>query len=113
MSLLNLFETLKNEGFSEKIALAVCTSDAIHRSTKPKNEELLPENRGKYRLRVLEKIEGYLSTKNYSLEETKQVVDLWSCIYSWEIGRDMNGIGGCVYKTFKELLKTETEKEKT
>ena len=31
-------------------------------------------------------------------------IRLWKCYYSWEVGRTCAGIGGCVERTFKDLL---------
>lgn len=99
-----LFETIQSEGFSKNIALGVCIADSIRYCTIPKNTDFLPENKGKYTLRVKNKIQDCLSNNGYDTEEINQVIDLWDCIHSWEIGRSFDGIGGCKYKTFKELL---------
>jgi hypothetical protein len=91
-----------NADFDAEIALSVVQIMTINLSTKPSKKNMTGEK--SFRDKILKKAKKALwelSDDDYEL-----VIKLWGCVPSWNLRQDMNGLGGCTVKSFKELLES-------
>jgi hypothetical protein len=91
-----------NAEFDDEIALSVVQIMTINLTTKPKKKNITGEQ--SFRDKILKKAKKALwelSDDDFDLS-----VKLWGCVPSWNIRQDMNGLGGCTVKSFKELLES-------
>ena len=91
-----------NADFDAEIALSVVQIMTINLSTKPTKKNMTGEK--SFRDKILKKAKKALwelSDDDFDLS-----VKLWGCVPSWNIRQDMNGLGGCTVKSFKELLES-------
>ena len=95
MNFAKLYSAISEE-FSPKFALMVIQIATINMTTK------IPKDISTFAGKVEKKARKLL------WEESRADVDLAlalvDCVHAWEIGQSMNGLGGCVRKSFKELL---------
>lgn len=94
-----LFSELKNE-FSDDIALGVCVALGIHISTKITEKDITKP--GRYGQKVTKKIRNALW--EYSSDDVDLIIRIEAMVYEWDTRRSMDGFGGCVRKTFRELI---------
>ena len=89
-----------HKDFGAEVAMAAVQILAISMITKLKDSDLV--GRTKWSDRVLKKAKKVLweTTK----EDFEMAKACWSVIQSWEAGQQFHGMGGCVAKTFAELV---------
>jgi hypothetical protein len=106
MAYLKTFNDLKAEGFSDEIALYTTILVSINYSIEPTIKEMsIP---GEYTKRLEKLFESALSELN--IDDKQLCLNLWKVHYSYGIGKDLSGLGGCATKTYKQLLlKGETK----
>lgn len=90
------------QDFGPVIALSVCQVNAINLTMKVKKRDWDSNNTFNRPDRVIKKAKKLL----YALDpnDFNLIIALWKDVNVWEIGQDMDGIGGCTKKTFLELL---------
>lgn len=89
-----------HKDFGAEVALAAVQILVISMITKTKNSDLVGKT--KWSDRVLKKAKKVLwETPKEDFELAKAC---WSVIYSWTAGQQLHGMGGCVAKTFAELV---------
>lgn len=101
MNFKKLYDAVNAE-FDAEIALSVVQIMTINLSTKPKKKNMTGEK--SFRDKILKKAKKALwelSDDDYEL-----AIKLWDCVPSWNLRQDMNGLGGCTVKSFKELLES-------
>jgi hypothetical protein len=99
MNFKRLFNQVATE-FNADVALLVVQINTISLSLEPTLEEI--QTPGLFGKRVEDLARNTLwETDEKELELALTIERL---VYDWEISQDMNGLGGCVQKTFKELL---------
>lgn len=97
MDHLRIFNAIR-EDFGDTIALSVCQISAISLTTKIKKSDF---NANSFTDRVTKKAIKLL----WELPDAdlKLAIDLWKLSDSWETRQNMDGLGGAVKMTFKEL----------
>lgn len=89
-----------HKDFGAEVALAAVQILTISMITKTKNSDLVGKT--KWSDRVLKKAEKVLwETPKEDFELAKAC---WSVIHSWDARQQLHGLGGCVVKTFAELV---------
>lgn len=89
-----------HKDFGAEVAMAAVQILTVSMVTKLKNSDI--QGRTKWSERVLKKARKVLwETSKEDLELAKAC---WSVIQSWEAGQQFHGLGGCVAKTFAELV---------
>ena len=91
-----LYAAVKEE-YSEDIALSVCIAYSIHMQTDIEDEDLTES--GRYHKRVEENIRNVL----WENDDIDLIIDIESRVYTWEICQEMDGLGGCKAKLFKDI----------
>ncbi len=86
--------------FGAEVALAAVQILTVSMVTKLKNSDI--QGRTKWSERVLKKAKKVLWET--SKEDFELAKACWSAIQTWEIGQQFHGMGGCVAKTFAELV---------
>ena len=83
------------EEFSPKIALMVLQIVTISMTTKiPKDLNLASKVEKKARKLLWEE----------SRADIELALKIFECVHSWDTRQSLQGLGGCVTKTFKELM---------
>jgi len=91
-----LYAAVKEE-YSEDIALSVCIANAIHLNLEIEEED--STDSGRYQKRIEENIRDVL----WENDNIDLIIDIESRVYTWEICQEMDGLGGCKAKLFKEI----------
>jgi hypothetical protein len=106
MDYYELFKEIKEQGFDEKTALLTVIADALHISTVVEDDDFVIQNN--FFKRVTKKIKDTLWEYPDDLEK---ILKLESLLHDYEIGKDLDGLGGCQGKTLKELYDEKKEEE--
>ena len=96
MNYKKLYAAVKDE-YSDDIALSVCIAYSIHMQTDIEDEDLTDS--GRYQKRIEEQIR-YVLWENDNID---LIIDIESKVYTWQICQEMDGLGGCKAKLFKEM----------
>ena len=96
MNYKKLYAAVKDE-YSDDIALSVCIAYSIHMQTDIEDEDLTES--GRYQKRIEEQIRHVL----WENDNIDLIIDIESRVYTWEICQEMDGLGGCTPKLFKEI----------
>ena len=96
MNYKKLYAAVKDE-YSDDIALSVCIACSIHMQTEIEEEDLTESDR--YHKRVEENIRNVL----WENDDIDLIIDIESRVYTWQICQEMDGLGGCKAKLFKEI----------
>lgn len=94
MDHLRMFNAIREE-FGHTIALSVCQINAISLTTKIKKSP------NSFTDRVIKKARKLLW--ELSDDDLNLAIDLWEVSFCWDTRQTMDGLGGCVKMTFKEL----------
>jgi len=94
MDHLRMFNAVR-EGFGDTIALSVCQINAISLTTKIKKSS------NSFTDRVIKKARKLLW--ELSDDDFNLAINLWEVSSCWDTRQTMDGLGGCVKMTFKEL----------
>jgi hypothetical protein len=94
MDHLRIFNAVR-EDFGDTIALSVCQINAISLTTKVK------KSANSFTDRVIKKARKLLW--ELSDDDLNLAIDLWEVSSCWDTRQTMDGLGGCVKMTFKEL----------
>lgn len=94
MDHLRIFNAVR-EDFGDTIALSVCQINAISLTTKIKKS---PNSFTDRVIKKARKLLWELSDDDFNL-----AIDLWEVSSCWDTRQTMDGLGGCVKMTFKEL----------
>jgi len=97
-----IFSIIRNE-FTEEIAVNATILILINKTLMPYNEEMV--NNGLY----VERLKSQYVNVLWQLDKEKQdlCMKIWDVWHIFEIGHDMDGLGGCKKKTLKELIGIE------
>ena len=94
MDHLRIFNAIR-EDFGDTIALSVCQINAISLTTKiKKSANSFTDRVTKKAIKLLWELPD---------ADLKLAIDLWELSDSWETRQNMDGLGGAVKMTFKEL----------
>ena len=96
MNYKKLYAAVKDE-YSDDIALSVCIAYSIHMQTDIEDEDLTES--GRYQKRIEEQIRYVLWENN----DIDLIIDIESRVYTWQICQEMDGLGGCTPKLFKDI----------
>jgi len=98
---MNFYEQFKQieEEFGEEMAVLCVCALSVQLSTKVTNDDLL--KRGQFTKKITKKITDVLWEHSTQVPEVLKVID---AIYDFEIRKQMNGLGGCVQKSLKEII---------
>ena len=96
MNYKKLYAAVKDE-YCDDIALSVCIAYSIHMQTDIEDEDLTES--GRYQKRVEEQIRYVL----WEDDDLDLIIDIESRVYTWQICQEMDGLGGCKAKLFKEI----------
>ena len=102
MKFQELFNQVQSE-FDTEIALCVVQIYSINLLLKPKVAEMIGEK--SFEERIIKKAKKLLWEIDPSVIE--QSIKIWKQVHNWESRKTMQGLGGCEYKTFKQLLGEE------
>lgn len=100
MNYKKLYSAVKDE-YSDDIALSVCIAYAIHMNTEIEDEDLTESAR--YHKRFHKRVEEQIRYVLCEDDNIDLIIDLESKVYTWEICQEMDGLGGCKAKLFKEI----------
>lgn len=89
------------EEYPHNICLDLCAAHSLHLSTKPTKAELLVHGR------YWERVERLIRQTLWQSDDIDLVVNLCFAVYDVEITHALQGLGGCVAKTFKQVLESE------
>lgn len=97
-----IFSIIRNE-FTEETAVNATILISINKSMTPTNEEMLENHL------YIKRLNELFNNVLWQLPENKKSLCLkvWEAWYNYEIGVSFNGMGGCVFKTLKELIGIE------
>jgi hypothetical protein len=95
-----LYDTVVSEFEDTELALMVVQALTVNLTTEVLEEDFIAK--GIYSTRVEDKVRKLLWS--YPQHKVDLAIRLWECYHSWTIGRSFAGLGGCVERTFKELL---------
>jgi hypothetical protein len=89
------------QDFGPVIALSVCQVNAINLTMKVKTRDWKSGsfNRTDRVIKKAQKLLYELDQNDFNL-----VIALWKNVNVWQVGQDMDGLGGCEKKTFLQLL---------
>ena len=96
-----IYNAINEEFNNPELAMIVVQIYTIHLTTKVKSKDWT--HAGHLTEKVIKKSKKVLW--EYPIDDVELAISLWQCVYDWEIGQSMDGLGGCEKKTFKELLK--------
>jgi len=94
-----LFETIQSE-FNTELAINAIAILVLNLSMKPTYKDLTTPSR--YRTKLVDKAKHVLWESDNDVFELS--VKIWDAIHEYETRQTMHGLGGCVKKTFKELI---------
>jgi hypothetical protein len=105
MNYIELFRTLRAEGFTEEVALQTCLMVCTHNGKSLKSRHMdnnNNNNNNRYLEELLDKFGTlFFETPKDIYEKAKK---LWEQVHKWHVGRVMDD-----YKTFRELLGVSSE----
>ena len=104
MDLLSFHSDILTEGFSEEIALYTTTLLALNYTTKPKPKDL--SEAGRYTKRLRKKMDIVL--RELPDEDRQTCISLWGIFPVYNVRKDMDGLGGCIKATLRELLEAQS-----
>lgn len=84
--------------YPHNICLDLCAAHSLHLSTKPTKKDLLVAGR------YCERVERLIRQTLWQSDDIDLVVNLCFAVYDVEITHALQGLGGCVAKTFKQVL---------
>lgn len=87
--------------FGHDVALNVIIAVSIHLSTEPLDTEW-ESSEGRYSKRVTNKIRQQVDPAHINL-----VLDIWAVVHTWQIQRELDGLGGAKAQSIYQLLKRE------
>ena len=87
--------------FGHDVALNVIIAVSIHLSTEPLDTDW-ESSGGSYAKRVTNKIRKQVDPDHIDL-----VLDIWAVARTWQIQREMDGLGGAKAQSIYQLLKGE------
>lgn len=93
--------TMAIKEYPHNICLDLCAAHSLHLSTKPTKTDLTIS--GRYR----GKVEKLIRKTLWQSEDIDLVVNLCFAVYDVETTHALQGLGGCVAKTFKQVLDGE------
>ena len=96
MNYKKLYAAVKDE-YSDDIALSVCIAYSIHMQTDIEDEDLTDS--GRYQKRIEEQIRYVL----WEDDDIDLIIDFESRVYTWQVFQEMDGLGGCTPKLFKDI----------
>jgi len=85
--------------FGHDVALNVIIAVSIHLSTEPLYTDW-ESSEGSYSKRVTNKIRDQVDPDHIDL-----VLDIWALVHTWQIQREMDGLGGAKARSIYQLLK--------
>jgi hypothetical protein len=94
-----LYEAV-NKDYGHRVALATVQIMTLNLSMKIKLKDL--KTPGRFESRILEKSKKVLW--ELSSDEYDLAVKCWKVAHDWSIRHSLQGLGGCVYLSFKELV---------
>jgi hypothetical protein len=102
MKFQELYNQVESE-FDAEIALCVIQIMSINLLLKPKVAEMMGEK--SFEERIIKKAKKLLWEVDADIVE--QSIQVWNQVHDWETHKTLQGLGGCEYKTFKQLLGAE------
>lgn len=91
------------EEFGQDIAMAAVLIHSLHLRMKLKEKDLT--DGGNFNRRLKKKTDDLLWAIPADIRDRAFVIS--KLIHNWEIGRALDGLGGCEAKSFKQLLGEE------
>lgn len=98
---LNELYAIAIEEYPHNICLDLCAAHSLHLSIKPTKTDLTVSGR------YLGKVEKLIRKTLWQSDDIDLVVNLCFAVYDVEITHTLQGLGGCVAKTFKQVLESE------
>ena len=98
MNYVETFNVVKDE-FDEETAILVVTALTVNLTMNATMEELT--SIGAYTARLTEIIRENLWSHSDKID---LVLKIWEALYDYQICQSMQGLGGCVAKTIKEIM---------
>lgn len=95
MDFYNVFKAMREE-YPENICLAAIQIYTLNLALKPN------ANFEQKILKKAKKVLWEVSEENFDI-----AVELWQVAYDWECRQSLQGMGGCVTKSFSQLIKEE------
>lgn len=95
-----LYDAVVSEFEDTELALMVVQAVTVNLTTEVLEEDFTTKN--SFGTRVEDKVRKLLWS--YPQHKVDLAIRLWECYHSWDIGKGCAGLGGCVERTFKELL---------
>lgn len=103
----DVFTSVKAE-YGEEIAVMVVAVNAIHKATKVKGKDL--DEKGRYSQRIKDKVKDALYGETY--QDVDLAFDIAMQLYVYDccrtLGEPGGGIGGCLPKTLKQLVRDQS-----
>lgn len=87
--------------YPHNICLDLCAAHSLHLATKHTKKDLLIAGR------YWEKVERLIRKTLWQSEDIDLVVSLCFAVYDVETTHALQGLGGCVAKTFKQVLENK------
>ena len=97
MELQQLYRLARKE-YSHNVCIGLCAAHALHLSLRIKLKDLTKT--GRFREKVEKKIRKVL----WQETELDLIVRLCFAVYDVEVSQALQGMGGCVPKTFSDVL---------
>ena len=99
MKYIEVFNQVQSE-FDTEIALCVIQILSINLLLKPYMSEL--KGKKSFEERIIKRTKKLLWEIDADIVE--QSIQIWKQVHNWDTRRVMQGLGGCEYKTFRQLL---------
>ena len=100
MNYKKLYDAVKDE-YSDDIALSVCIAYSIHMQTDIEDEDLTES--GRYQKRYHKRVEENIREVLWENDDIDLIIDIESRVYTWQVCQEMDGLGGCTPKLFKDI----------
>jgi len=100
MDYIDLFNTLKNEGFGEDLALLTTVATAAKLVLTPTQSEM--QKKGAFKKRIEKVVAQTLWQHPKHIDNVLKIQDV---LYDYEVLKSLDGLGGAKSKTILELLK--------
>ena len=96
-----------DEEYGHEIAILALVGLTMNYTKSIKNRHLKRKNKGLYTAELRDSIKELLfNCDDAKIEKALQLVDSW---YDYELGLSMQGLGGCVQKSLKEIIGDDDE----
>jgi len=102
MKYIEVFNQVQSE-FDTEIALCVTQIYSINLLLKPSMAEL--KGKKSFEERIIRRAKKLLWEVDADIVE--QSIQIWKQVHNWQSRKTMQGLGGCEYKTFRQLLGEE------